>query len=938
MANIFQTQVTPNKPKILSEERIFVYVPNATTSSKGIASFNPDQFSVIGGDVSLLWPMDMLVEQLDDPLRQPSLVQLLGENDITLLTPRDQEFVHTGRTTQLVNPITGEALESDTAEVKMKRDVRDAISRPDLVQLDDTLDFEIDPLMQDVAGPDGQYNKYTLKRNNPLVTPSLVKLHNQDFSYTGSGKTGIADIRWPYAYNQTGSERTDGFGLQRIKGASVGHLAYDANGDLQVDIDKLKETLLPNMSDAPTYTGGDGFDYFGWVGPDGSALKDAQGRNRLSITKEAVGLSRVENKAFSDYTYNDFGTAMKTYFENEFDGKLDKATWDLLFDDWHDTTGSSAKGTPEKWFNNLEDEDESIKDAIRALQLFLGFYDTPEQLQISHPAAGQVYGSFALIASTGTMWAVRPIPNDAIVVRSAAELPTTATLNQVAIETSQWGDTPDKGWQWNGTTWVDYILATPHWEWYDTGEGNPSFLAYIETDPDTLQPNGTADVGSSGKWIQSDHVHPTDPSKLDVDIYKASNILVESVEPYDEDTSFKVDFWSADETTPEPTRNLHIPYVRTGLYMHNWQGSGGTFTAPTNDYIMWTGTEAQFLDEEGDLPDGLYYVDDGESLEPGTFVNKVQLNAQGVNVDPSSVEHIVITDESQDYQGLVLTMLNRTETVGGTAYQRRELVPMEFAHPTTIAGQNALVVAVPKTNGESLDTKVFTQDRLMTFRADGTPVETPYIRQNVLLTSDSSTETVLTANKMLKSSTDNQVVTFDTGTIANKPLTSTATGDVQVLTLPPNVLMATDANGGLTTSTIARTNIVTTGRTGTAVNLNGNQVVISGANNTITEYDTGATAEIPIVANGSGSIKTMAALTGNRMIMSNTVGTGFTVLPISGTNAGQYVGVNGTGTAMTLITPPGSLPVTRTNSGVAGTALTVNVGSDANNANVISFF
>lgn len=44
--NIFQTRLEPEKPKILSSERIYVYVPNATTRQAGIASYDSDYFTV----------------------------------------------------------------------------------------------------------------------------------------------------------------------------------------------------------------------------------------------------------------------------------------------------------------------------------------------------------------------------------------------------------------------------------------------------------------------------------------------------------------------------------------------------------------------------------------------------------------------------------------------------------------------------------------------------------------------------------------------------------------------------------------------------------------------------------------------------------------------------------------------------------------------------
>lgn len=46
MANIFQEQITPDKPKSLSQERIFVYVPKASYEQAGIALYDSDDFVI----------------------------------------------------------------------------------------------------------------------------------------------------------------------------------------------------------------------------------------------------------------------------------------------------------------------------------------------------------------------------------------------------------------------------------------------------------------------------------------------------------------------------------------------------------------------------------------------------------------------------------------------------------------------------------------------------------------------------------------------------------------------------------------------------------------------------------------------------------------------------------------------------------------------------
>lgn len=55
--NIFQQRIKPVVPKVLEKERIFVYVPKATTKDAGIAYYNPDDFTVSNlAKVSIIWP------------------------------------------------------------------------------------------------------------------------------------------------------------------------------------------------------------------------------------------------------------------------------------------------------------------------------------------------------------------------------------------------------------------------------------------------------------------------------------------------------------------------------------------------------------------------------------------------------------------------------------------------------------------------------------------------------------------------------------------------------------------------------------------------------------------------------------------------------------------------------------------------------------------
>ena len=65
--NIFQQLIKPVTPKVLAEERVYVYVPQASTKTKGIASYDDSQFQLDNGHVKI---------KLNDPTTTPSLVQV----------------------------------------------------------------------------------------------------------------------------------------------------------------------------------------------------------------------------------------------------------------------------------------------------------------------------------------------------------------------------------------------------------------------------------------------------------------------------------------------------------------------------------------------------------------------------------------------------------------------------------------------------------------------------------------------------------------------------------------------------------------------------------------------------------------------------------------------------------------------------------------------
>jgi|LGOV01.1.fsa_nt_gb hypothetical protein len=774
MPNIFQQKVVPNKPKVLAQERIYVYMPKSATGKAGLASFNPRDFKVLDGYVSSRWPVEMLVEDLADPTLRPSLSKVLSD-----------EFIKTTDPVTLVNPVTGVSYASSTAEIKLNRIARDATIRPDLVMLE-TEDFE--------ATETGEgYNNYSLKRNNPLITPSLIQVDNEDFVR----EDDIVKVNWGFAHDKlTGSN--NGYGAVRVADDSAGNLNFSAEDNLQVDIDALKISL---------------------------GSYDSEGNLIVNVTKEDVGLGNVDNVAFTDRIYTDFGTDMKTHFNTEFGLKLDQADYDTLFSDW--APDALEKNTVQKYFTFLEGEDASIRDSISAGQIFLGFYADEAALIAAHPATALLEGSYAILASTDTNWSVR--------------------FNVV-------------------------------WEWYDTTTSSIGFSDLAETVAANVVANGaSASVGNTGKWAQSNHVHPYDTTKLDTD----TELLLTTEAPN-----------ANDFTALLSAGTINIPFVRTAQYLHNWKDNPTIFTqdADSNEYY-WAGTEAEFAALDlGDIPEGaiLHVEDEGIVEAAGTLATQEQLNVSGLQVTDAytaSTERFIIVDQAVDLTGVPVSVVS--EVAAGDLGERRRLIPFDFGAVQQIPGLHRMAIVQSSANGDTLTQRSFVPSRAIISDTSGNLEVSAVHADNLIVTSAASTAIDLTPNRLLRSIGTRTVEAFEAGVIANKPITAKGDGDIKVLSLAGNRVVFTDTDGGLTNSAHATENVLLTGSTDTVVTLATDKLIVSGANNVMSTWDSGGVAGTMIVrgaSDGQIAIRTHAAT--NRILVTGADGT---VAELGAGTTGQYL-------------------------------------------------
>jgi hypothetical protein len=75
--NRLYQQIVPEKPSILAEERIFVYVPKASYDNAGIAKFAIEQFNIIDGRVTI--KQSYLSQMLSSNLIKPEVILIVTE-------------------------------------------------------------------------------------------------------------------------------------------------------------------------------------------------------------------------------------------------------------------------------------------------------------------------------------------------------------------------------------------------------------------------------------------------------------------------------------------------------------------------------------------------------------------------------------------------------------------------------------------------------------------------------------------------------------------------------------------------------------------------------------------------------------------------------------------------------------------------------------------
>lgn len=930
--NIFQNRVQPVKPAILEEERLFVYVPKASADTPGIASFKGDDFTVSSnGEVELKWSEQLQVENntINNPLETMARVKLSNE-----------EFVNTNETTTIIHPTTGKTYSNTKSAVKFNRTNQDLFTKPGFMMVDNN-EFEI----EGVESADGNYNKYKLKQNDPTVRATIVKLDSEDFLYNSSNQKTA--INWPKAHDSSGSANTNGYGLVKIK--SNGYLNFE-NGLLDLNYAKLKAdtAVRPNYG-ANAESGFNDYDDF--VDQEGYAKRDNTGHTLLKLTKDAIGLSKVANKSFEEYVYNDFGPEMQNYFVTEFNKKLDKTTWNALFSDWNEP----ANNTVQKIVNDLRDEDSSIYDAIRTSRWFLGFFENLQDLQNAYPATEWTFGSTAYVVATKTYWRVRP--NNVNIVISG-RVPNANDVPDVAEESTSWyrvgrRDT-NQVYQWNGTAfeltqdtliWTDVVLANEEdiqpyieshpasyffdgfrigcretgtvikyngtnwlpdgnmfYQWADSYIETLAWNSFVETDPLVLRPNGVPSVGSSGKWVNSDHVHPTDETRLAKSVFDGTTVEIQSQFTNGAQTDFNLSLENGGAKT------LNIPYVRLAKGIHNWNGQTTFSDSENSEDFYWSGTQAQFEAQQNTIKNkSIIFVDDDENFIAEDLINSEELDNSGITISPNSYERFVLvkSNEANSLKDQPITFGIEEAYTGNNRYVVKSALPSGLLDNQLLTTQSSKLKAV--TNSTSTKIVMLDSNAQVILRADEDYVlKSGPLTANQLVVGTGLTNRTLTT---LPIAQDNGGIIVADGYGAIKSTSFGAAG---------KLLQTAGTNGNLVDAQIDVNTLVRSA----ANEFSQDGMVVSDGAGQVELLDLGSTSDKLVVTDGAGKIK-VPTIDNESLLFINNLGK-VSAYPSTMSDVGKVMTVQNNGKIglQSLPIQPSYLPVTTNINGtISGTTL-----------------
>lgn len=252
--NIFQKAITPDMPRVLEGEQIYVYVPQATSTNAGIASYTNRDFKVDDGVVSLRWPAQSLIQ---GPIANPSLIKV-----------QEDEFEYTNTEAKL--DYEGSKLVSTIVDVQLKRDLRDAYSRPDLVMLDSNY------FVKTIVEKDG---KQYYKHQTTAVHYNMSQKLSNDEQAQARLNIGAGSLAVVEQSNKNASEALSKAEIAVTKSTEAINTAKNASND-SVEAINTANTALSNSIEA--------------IDTGNAALYNSNEANKIANTALSTAIETIE--------------------------------------------------------------------------------------------------------------------------------------------------------------------------------------------------------------------------------------------------------------------------------------------------------------------------------------------------------------------------------------------------------------------------------------------------------------------------------------------------------------------------------------------------------------------------------------------------------------------------------------------------------------------
>ena len=430
--------------------------------------------------------------------------------------------------------------------------------------------------------------------------------------------------------------------------------------------------------------------------------------------------------------------------------------------------------------------------------------------------------------------------------------------------------------------------------------------SFVETEPSVLKPDGIANVGTSGKWVSSDHVHPTDETRLAKDIFDSTIIEVNSVFNNNSDTDFNI------ELIHGGNKELNIPYVRVAKALHNWNGQSAFIDSVESEEYYWLGDKEAFNDQYNRVQNKtLMVVEDDEQIIPQDLVQVPDLDDAGIAIKNNSLDKFIITRSTEVHK-----VINTPITIQEVISNNKSRFMVKNILPTDTKANRFIVTKIVdnKPTIEAYSSTNVLQNTLLGLTTNGDVtefVEEDYLTKTGLLQSGK----LLVGNNIGR----NVKSLISINNVEGGIIVADGTGAIKSTSFTaPGKLLQTAGNSGEKLTAEIDVNTLVTSEPGEFEDMG---IVVSNAIGGIERHDLGLIENQLILTDGAHGLKIQTLASESLVYVDNTGK--IIAFPSTTNDAGKVLTVqsNGKIALQNLPTQPTHLPITTLGTNTSGTKL-----------------